>query len=407
MDSMKILESGEGILRLAPTWVARSMLKPGKRLKLHPDDLYALGQEHGGIGERWFSSTTKADNGPLTLPDEGLSFVVYGDAKKFEKVLLVDLVNDLEAKLLGGQIWDKFHAWPMYSKFFDFKAPLFIHLHHMKEHAAMVGADQKPESYYFPFQMNNYPGDFPLTYFGLESTTTKDQVKHCLEIWDRGDNRLSYHSKAYRLELGTGWFVPAGILHAPGSLCTYEPQWASDVFAVFESMTSDDSSYDWNLLVKQVPEDKHHDLDFLVSLIDWENNIREDFREEFFRPPIPVLEPEEMKSNGYFESWISYGNPYVSAKELTVFPGQTVTIKDAGPYGMIMLQGHGKMGVWDVETPVLINFGQLTNDEFFVSAEAAAEGVTIHNPSTCDPLVMLKHFAANPEAPEKKSKNNF
>ena len=401
MESMKILGEGEGIIKLSPTWVARAMLTPGRRLKLHPDDLYALGVDHGGIGERWFSSTTPADNGELTLPNEGLSFVIYGDEKKSEKVLLQDMVNDLGEKLLGKEIWNKYKSWPMYSKFFDFKAPLFIHLHHMKEHASLVDADQKPESYYFPFQMNNYPGDFPLTYFGLEPTTTKEQVKHCLEIWNQGDNRLSYHSKAYRLELGTGWYVPAGILHAPGSFCTYEPQWASDVFAVFESMTSDNKTYEWNLLVKQVPVEKHDDLDFLVSLINWEENIRSDFKDAYYRPPLPVADPEEMKSQGYYETWISYGNPFVSAKELTVSPGQTVTIKDSGPYGMIMLQGHGKMGKWYIETPVLIRYGQLTNDEFFVSYPAAKEGVVIQNPSTRDPLVMLKHFAANPDAPKK------
>jgi len=394
-----ILEQGEGILRLAPAWVARAMLTPGKRLKLHPDDLYALGAEHGGIGERWFSSTTKADNGPLTMPDEGLSFVVHGDPKKPDKTLLVDIVADLGAKILGDTLWNNYHAWPMYSKFFDFRAPLFIHLHHMSEHAALVNAQHKPECYYFPYQMNNYPGDFPLTYFGLEPTTTKDQVRHCLEIWNRGDNRLSYLSKAYRLELGTGWYVPAGILHAPGSYCTYEPQWASDVFAVFESMTSDDKTYEWNLLVKQVPHEKRNDLDFLVSMIDWNNNVRSDFKEIFFRPPLPVKDQKEMQEEGYIEKWISYGNPYVNAKELTVLPGRTVTIRDASPYGMIMLQGHGTMGKWTIETPVMIHFNQLTNDEFFVSYLAAKQGVTIHNPSTCDPLVMLKHFGPNPESP--------
>ena len=30
-----------GLLRLAPTWVPRSFLQPGLRLKLHPDDTYA------------------------------------------------------------------------------------------------------------------------------------------------------------------------------------------------------------------------------------------------------------------------------------------------------------------------------------------------------------------------------
>ena len=37
------LEAGGGLLRLAPSWVPRSFLQPGKRLKLHPADLYAFG----------------------------------------------------------------------------------------------------------------------------------------------------------------------------------------------------------------------------------------------------------------------------------------------------------------------------------------------------------------------------
>jgi hypothetical protein len=49
------LERGEGILRLAPTWVPRSFLMPGRRLKLATQDLYALGAHRGGIDERWFA----------------------------------------------------------------------------------------------------------------------------------------------------------------------------------------------------------------------------------------------------------------------------------------------------------------------------------------------------------------
>ena len=56
------LDAGEGILRLAPTWVPRSFLMPGGRLKLAPQDLYALGTHRGGIDERWFASTTAAAN---------------------------------------------------------------------------------------------------------------------------------------------------------------------------------------------------------------------------------------------------------------------------------------------------------------------------------------------------------
>ena len=66
------IKAGEGVLRLAPTWVPRSFLQPGRRLKLHPDDYYALGTHRGGIDERWFASTTHADNEGAP-DDEGLS----------------------------------------------------------------------------------------------------------------------------------------------------------------------------------------------------------------------------------------------------------------------------------------------------------------------------------------------
>jgi hypothetical protein len=74
------LADGGGLLRLAPCWVPRSFLQPGKRLKLHPDDLYAFGLNRGGIDERWFASTTPAANENRT-PDEGLSYVVAGNSR--------------------------------------------------------------------------------------------------------------------------------------------------------------------------------------------------------------------------------------------------------------------------------------------------------------------------------------
>lgn len=399
MSNTSVFEQGEGIVRLAPSWVPRSFCIPGRRIKLHTADYYAFGAHRGGIDERWLSSTTKADNGPLTTPDEGLSYVVYGDEDHPQKVLLADLVADLGPKLLGDELWDKYHGWPMYSKFFDNKGPLPHHLHQMPEHAALVDAEAKPEGYYFPVQLNNHGGDFPHTFFGLEPGTTKEQVRRCLEIWNQGDNHITDLSKAYRLQPGTGWYVPTGLLHAPGSLCTYEPQWASDVLAMFQSLVSD-VPVDWSLLVKDVPEDKKQDLDYIVSMIDWETNTNPNFEDTHFRMPLPVKPIEEMEGEGYIENWIVYGNEYVAATELTVLPGRTVSIRDAGPYGIIMLQGHGTMGIWPIETPTLIRFGQLTHDEYFVSYAAAREGVIIHNPSTTDPIVMLKHFGPNPEAPK-------
>ncbi len=52
------VNEGNGVLRLAPNWVPRSFCYPGRRLKLHPADLFAFGLNRGGIDERWFGSTT-------------------------------------------------------------------------------------------------------------------------------------------------------------------------------------------------------------------------------------------------------------------------------------------------------------------------------------------------------------
>ncbi len=79
-------KQGNGILRLAPNWVPRKALIPGKRIKLHPDDYYALGGERGGISERWLSSTTSADNGPLTGKHEGLSKVIFNDGQNMHEI---------------------------------------------------------------------------------------------------------------------------------------------------------------------------------------------------------------------------------------------------------------------------------------------------------------------------------
>jgi hypothetical protein len=391
------LEQGHGVLRLAPTWVPRAFCVPGRRIKLHPNDYYALGGKRGGIDERWFSSTTHADNGPDTLPDEGLSYVVFEDGGTLQKTLLRDAVADLQEALIGERLWQQYGAWPMFSKFFDNKGALPHHIHHREQHARLVGMAGKPEAYYFSPQVNNYGADFPYTFFGLRPGTTKEQLKESLMNFTKGDNHITDLSAAYRLTPGTGWDVPAGILHAPGSFCTYEPQCASDVFAMYQSLVGD-AIVSEDLLWKNCPPERVGDFDYLVEVVDWEANVDPLFAEHHFMQPKPVKTKAEMEAEGYLENWVCYKNTAYSAKELTILPGCTATIHDGAAYGLIVLQGHGKLGVWDIETPSLIRFGQLTNDEFFVSEPAAKAGLTISNPSRSDPIVMLKHFG--PENPD-------
>lgn len=392
------LDQGQGILRLAPNWVPRSFCVPGRRIRLHPDDYYALGGERGGIDERWFSSTTPADNGPLTGVNEGLSMVVFNDGSTTHQITLRDAIDELKSEIIGSRLWDEHQKWPVYSKFFDNKGPLPHHVHHSDEYAAKVGQLGKPEAYYFPPQVNNYGADYPFTFFGFEPGTTKDQIRECLVNFTKGDNKITSYSKAYRLDPGTGWDVPPGILHAPGSLCTFEPQKASDVYAMYQSVVNH-QVVPTELLWKDCPEDKIGDFDYLIEVLDWEANVDPNFVENHFMEPKSCFgSAEEVEENGYDEKWICYRNEAYSATELTVLPGRTVTIKNAGCYGMIMMQGHGTMGASHIETPTMIRFGQLTHDEYFVTESTAQAGVTITNPSPTDPIVMLKIFG--PENPD-------
>lgn len=189
------LNQGQGIVRLAPTWVPRSFCVPGRRIKLHPDDYYALGGVRGGIDERRLASTTPAVNGPLTGRDEGLSAIVFEDGGRVERVLLRDAVSRLGAALIGERIWKAHSGWPMYSKFFDNQGALPHHVHHRDQHARLTGQKGKPEAYFFPPQVNNHGGDFPYTFFGFAPGTTRDEVRRCLLDFARGDNKITNPSK--------------------------------------------------------------------------------------------------------------------------------------------------------------------------------------------------------------------
>ncbi|HEU0138535.1 MAG TPA: hypothetical protein VFQ79_02445 [Bryobacteraceae bacterium] len=386
--------AADGIVRLAPCWVPRSFLMPGGRLKLDPRDLYALGAHRGGIDERWFSSTTRADNGPGTPDDEGLSYIALNG----KRVLLKEAIETRGDEFLGAGVMSKYGGWNLLCKFFDNLGPIPHHMHQKEEHAKKVGRNGKPEAYYFPPQYNFKDNNFPYTFMGLEPGTTRDDIRRCLERWNEGDNGILYHSKAYRLQPGTGWQIDAGILHAPGSLVTYEPQVNSDVFGMFQSMV-EGRAVPWDLLVKDVPPEHHHDLDYILDMLDWEANVDPEFAKHRLFHPTPVKPEAEMLDAGYSEKWIVYSTPNYSAKELTVLPGRSVTIQDAAAYGLIVVQGWGSAGKQDVETPSLIRYGEMTKDELFVSARTAEVGVTVTNRSSTENLVMLKHFGpGNPDA---------
>ncbi len=388
------LEATGGLLRLAPNWVPRSFLQPGLRLKLHPADTYAFGLSRGGIDERWFGSTTEAANDGR-VHDEGLSYCVHHG----QRFLLRDVVSELGADIIGSAIWKKYKKWPVYSKFFDNMGPIPHHMHQSAKQAKLVGQEGKPESYYFPPQHNNVGNNFPYTFMGFEPGTTRAQVRECIANWHKGDNGILNLSKAYKLKPGTGWLIPPCVLHAPGSLCTYEPQWGSDVFGMYQNLV-EGREVPWSLLVKDMPKNKHQDIDFIIDQLDWDANVDPNFKDNHYLEPII-----DTQDDAHVDKWIVYGKvdgeQLFSAKELTVKPGGKVTLKDNGASSITVVQGGGSLNGLTLDCPKLIRFHDLTQDEVFITEPAAKAGLTFVNTSSTEDLVILRYFGpeVNPQAP--------
>ncbi|MCU0500353.1 MAG: hypothetical protein MUC51_01065 [Anaerolineae bacterium] len=381
-------ERSEGILRLAPNWVPRLSNTPGRRLRLHPDDYFTLGMQRGAIKERWFCSSVHA-NGAAAPADEGMSYVALSDRQE-DKRLFRDVVDELGPALIGDELYRRHGTWPMFSKFYDYDGRLAFHIHPDDAASAQVGMLGKPEAYYFPFQLNDHLGQFPVTYFGFDPDVTREQVKERLLQFESADNRITELSRGYRIQLGTGWYTPPGVVHAPGSVLTYEPQCNSDIGSAQENVVNG-VVVPYRSLVSSCPDDKKHDIDYIMSLMDWERNVDPHYRRRYFRPSIPCPTVDDR----YREQWITYGNDHFGAKELTVLPGQSVVVKDRVAFGCILIQGHGQFGVHDAEAAIMLRYGQMSADEYFVSEAAAQAGIPITNHSRWEPMVLLKHFAAN------------
>jgi 23S rRNA pseudouridine955/2504/2580 synthase len=118
----------------------------------------------------------------------------------------------------------------------------------------------------------------------------------------------------------------------------------------------------WDLLVKDMPKNKHRDLDFIVEQLDWEKNVDPNFKANRYLEPVTAAQ-----GAGWHDRWIIFGKmngfEYFSAKELTVEPGASCTIKDNGAFGLTCVQGTGTVNGEPLSSPRLIRFRELTNDE--------------------------------------------
>jgi hypothetical protein len=391
-----------GVFRLAPTWVGRpGIIIPGRRIKLRDDYL----SQDVAVNERWLASVTYADNGVYNRvcpPDHGLSYLVIGESRAQLKEAL-EVCGEL---LLGkGRVWD------VLPKFFDNWHRIPNHLHPCDEHCT-PGLLGKPESYYFPEELNMNRTAFPASPFGVDPTFSDTQILSYLRQYFKGDNRLTDLGNTINLLPGTGWFMPPCTLHAPGSLVTYELQAATDVTCIPESRVNDmvmpPDLIDRDIPVKVGKEGMEAVCRYILSMIRCRNSGNTDnFRKEYFRPPARIRGSDEGSQSYVIYRTGRASSPespdLYSSKKTVVTPTRSLELEERAAFGAVVLSGHGSVGVPGRE-PLPIESASMFptrdspgGDEFFVAVGAARQ-VRLACASI-EELHIYQHFASasNPE----------
>ncbi|MDX6307621.1 MAG: hypothetical protein QOI06_667 [Nocardioidaceae bacterium] len=387
----RLLESGDGVLRLEAAWVARDFLPPGRRLGL-PEDQYDVG-ERGYICERWLGSTTPADNktGP---PDEGLSHIIGDDE---EHLLLKDAVEADPDAIMGSE-YARRHPGGLgrLAKLFDYGARLPYHIHPPQQFASLVGRKSKDEAYHFPagVDMGAHPESFLGVHPWIVQERAYDTLLPYLVDWD--SDLILRHAPAHLLVAHEGFMIQSGVLHAPGTAVTLELQEDSDVGAMFQALNAG-RIISKDLLFKDVrPEDRRtHGERFPLGFVDWELNGDPFFYENHHLTPQPVAGDPQA---GAEESWIFYNTTKFSGKKLVVSPGMRVVTTELGVYNLLVWAGSGRYAGHDVRG------GDAHFDELLISHSAAVTPLVVEN-TGADDLVIFKFFGpdVNPDAPMSRA----
>jgi hypothetical protein len=370
----ELLNEGNGVLRLAPAFVAREWLPPGRRLGL-PEEAYDVG-ERGFICERWLGSSTGADNriGP---PDEGLSYVADRDGRS--RLTLRDAVAADPVAIMGaGYASTHPDGLGRLAKLLDYGARIPYHIHPPQRFASLVGRRSKDEAYYFPAGVDF--GPHPETFFGVHPWIVRegahDVLLPYLVEWD--SDLILKHARAELQAPDEGFHVRSGVLHAPGTALTVELQEDSDVLAMFQALNAG-RIISKDLLFKDVrPEDRRrHGERFPLGFVEWDLNGDPFFYENNHLTPKPIP--------GGREWWIFYNTSKFSGKKLVVPPGERYTTTERGVYSVLVWSGAGRYCGHDVRA------GDATRDELLVAYDVAAAPHSVENTGR-DDLVVFKFF---------------
>jgi hypothetical protein len=362
-DVRAIVDGFDGLLPLEPALVARSWMSPGRRLGLS-DEGYDAG-ERGWICERWLASTTPANN-EVTVDGEGVSRVAVSNGPS---VRLDELMTAGPEYLVGADYASRHDGLGRLAKVFDYSERVPFHIHPPTEQAALAGHRSKDEAYYF--LPNTDLGLHPEAFFGVHPSLPTEEVgskivSH-LARW-KGSDILGL-SRGFLQIPEAGFFVPSGLLHAPGTALTFELQEDSDAMAMLQAECGE-HTLSKSLLLKDISPDRVAELGDAAVLewIDWDLNQTADIFASFH------IEPQKLHaSNGTEVCWIVWGSRKFAAKRLRLSAGASHRLVEEGAFGAFIWSGRGEFGGRSVVG------GAPGNDEFLVTAERAAAGVDVAN----------------------------
>jgi len=390
----KELENSNGILRLKPAWVARDFLPPGKRLGLKEEE-YDVG-DRGYICERWLGSVTKADNA-IGPEDEGLSYLKLDSGND---ITLKDAVEQAGELILGKEYAKTHTGLGRLAKIYDFDARIPYHIHQMEDDASLVGRNSKDEAYYFLEDVDM--GPHPETFFGVHPYIV-DQKKYDIllpYLVDWKDDLILRHARAYLNVAGEGFFLPSGVLHAPGTALTLELQEDSDVFAMLQALNAG-KIISKELLYKDVCDEHRADLGekAVLNQLDWPVNGDPFFYENHHLPNVEVA---DIADPGVKEHWIYYNTTKFSGKKLIIEPGCSYTFTEKGVFNIFVWRGQGSIDGNNVIG------GRSEADELLISHDRAIKPIKVTNEGSED-LMIIKFFGPdiNKDVPKIKKYNTL
>lgn len=384
IDAEQLIDDADGILELEPALVARDWMVPGRRLGL-PESEYDAG-DRGWICERWLASTTRAANA-VGMDGEGVSVVRTG----IGPVGLDDLVAAAPVAVLGREYASTHEGLGRLAKIFDYGNRVPFHIHPPTEQARALGLQSKDEAYYYLPGVDL--GPHPESFFGLHPSLSVAEASarllDHLVRWE--DDHVLSLSRGFHLYPEGGYFVPSGVLHAPGTALTLELQEDSDAMAFLQATCGDvHLSKELLLGALDAAAQGQPAEQAILDWIDWDLNLLPDFHSAY------ALEPRMVSdTDGVSVDWLFWGGSKFSAKRVRLAPGAEVTLVENGVYSLFVWHGDLVVGGH------ALSGGTLGADELLITNRRAVSGVTFRNTgSTGVEVILFFGPDINPDSPQ-------